>query len=383
MNHHPRPELARELADEMQGKKSFSDAPNGLFLSGPRRTGKTQFLRFDLQPELERRGLLVIYADLWANDAQSAADRLLTPIRTALAANEGLLKSFFTQAGIDKLTVPGVMSVDLTKAGKPDGLPLPQVIEWLHRATNKTIVLIVDEAQEALTSEQGQSAMRALKSARDTMKTPTDAKLLLVMAGSHRDKLMRLLNTAAAPFWGSQVRTLPLLGDDYVHDLTAQLKRAKPELSALNNGVLVQAFEHFGRRPQHFFNALQTHVSHAQDAAQLEQAVLEESAQQKQAQRHEFTQTYLALGPLEQALLARMLEAGEQFKPFSEESLALYARHKGEPVSVGQVQSKLDEMRADERRLVWKAHRGEYVVYDQGMNDWYQYLIAARQWPPN
>jgi hypothetical protein len=382
MNHHPRPELARELADELQGKKPFSDAPNGLFLSGPRRTGKTQFLRFDLQPELERRGMLVIYADLWANDAQSAVDRLLTPIRTALAANDGPLKKFFTQAGVDKMSVPGMLQIDLTKAGKPDGLPLPQVIEWLSSATSKTIVLIVDEAQEALTSEQGQSAMRALKSARDTLKTPTDSKLLLVMAGSHRDKLMRLLNSAAAPFWGSQVRTLPLLGDDYVHALAGQLKRAKPELATLNAAVLIQAFEHYGRRPQHFFNALQQQVNQAQDGAELAKLVLNQSEQQKHDQRQEFTQIYRALEPLEQAVLQRMLETGEDFKPFNEQALEFYRQRTSSDVNTGQVQAALEAMRTDERRLIWKAHRGEYVVYDQGMNDWAAYLMASRNWPP-
>jgi hypothetical protein len=158
--------------------------------------------------------MLVIYADLWAKDDQPVTERLLTPIRTALAANEGALKRFFAKSGIEKIAVPGTLSIDLRKAGGPDGLPLPQVLEWLHQAVAKTIVLIVDEAQEALTSEQGQSAMRALKSARDTMKTQTDSTLLLIMAGSHRDKLMRLLNNAKAPFWGSQVRTLEPLGDD-------------------------------------------------------------------------------------------------------------------------------------------------------------------------
>ncbi|MDR2260026.1 MAG: hypothetical protein LBE06_03645 [Azoarcus sp.] len=47
-NYFPCPGLARQFADAMQGKTLFSDAPSGLFLAGPRRTGKTTFLWIDL-----------------------------------------------------------------------------------------------------------------------------------------------------------------------------------------------------------------------------------------------------------------------------------------------------------------------------------------------
>jgi hypothetical protein len=164
--------------------------------------------------------------------------------------------------------------------------------------------------------------------------------------------------------------------------LVAQLIRAKPEFGAIQLATLVKAFEHFGRRPQHFFNALQHEILQAQDASQLECAVLAKSEQQKSEQRDEFTQIYLALEPLEQALLQQMLENGAEFKPFSEQALAFYRQHTGQRVTVPQVQTALEGMRTDERRLVWKALRGEYVVYDQAMNDWYQYMLAARTWPP-
>lgn len=42
--HYPRTQLAEQLADALQGKDLFSDAPNGLFLAAPRRTGKSTFL---------------------------------------------------------------------------------------------------------------------------------------------------------------------------------------------------------------------------------------------------------------------------------------------------------------------------------------------------
>ena len=43
MLYYHRTSLAADLANALQGKAAFSDAPNGLFLAAPRRTGKSTF----------------------------------------------------------------------------------------------------------------------------------------------------------------------------------------------------------------------------------------------------------------------------------------------------------------------------------------------------
>ena len=50
--HFPRPSLAEEMCEALQGSNLFNDAPNGLFLAAPRRTGTSTFLQADLKPEL-------------------------------------------------------------------------------------------------------------------------------------------------------------------------------------------------------------------------------------------------------------------------------------------------------------------------------------------
>lgn len=52
MLYYARTPVAADLADALQGKALFNDAPNGLFLAAPRRTGKSTFLQVDLLPEL-------------------------------------------------------------------------------------------------------------------------------------------------------------------------------------------------------------------------------------------------------------------------------------------------------------------------------------------
>jgi len=71
------------------------------------------------------------------------------------------------------------------------------------------VALIIDEAQHSRTSEEGRTAMTALKSARDQLNRPGETQLLLVMSGSDRDKLLRLVKSNAAPFFGSAISRMP------------------------------------------------------------------------------------------------------------------------------------------------------------------------------
>ena len=111
---------------------------------------------------------------------------------------------------------------DTSRIGKVDGITLPDALRTLHDVVQAPIALIIDEAQRALTSEAGEAGeageatIAALKSARDQLNQPDEARLLLVMSGSDRDKLLRLVNGSAAPFYGSQITLMPFLGDDFI-----------------------------------------------------------------------------------------------------------------------------------------------------------------------
>ena len=193
---HHRPELARRLVDDLLAKNPFSDAPNGLFLAAPRRTGKSNFLQYDLQPELKRCGCLVVYVDFWAQSRRDPAQLLVEAIAYQVQKIQGLAGQL--AAVLSKVKLAGV-EIDLSRVGQPDGTSIPQVLELLSRQAGCPIVLILDEAQHALTTEAGESAMFALKSARDQMNSPDNRRLLLVFSGSDRDKLLRLVNSANAP----------------------------------------------------------------------------------------------------------------------------------------------------------------------------------------
>ena len=68
-----RRKLARDYVDGLLGVSAF-DFGSGLFLTAPRRTGKTTFLREDLMPEIEGREVLSVYVDLWSDRPRDPAE---------------------------------------------------------------------------------------------------------------------------------------------------------------------------------------------------------------------------------------------------------------------------------------------------------------------
>lgn len=381
--HFKRPKLALDIVNELLGKVPMSDAPNGLFLAAPRRTGKTEFLRFDLVPALQDSNVLVAYVDLWADLARSPSDLIAQALINLAIETDGLVAQIVKGTGLDSITFAGI-KIDISKIGKTGGLTLFEMLALLRKKSGKKIALIIDEAQHALTSEEGSAAMSALKSARDQMRDQQGSNLLLVMSGSHRDKLLQLLNTAAAPFWGSQVRGLPTLGQPFVDHVCADIQLATGEV--LNKELMLNAFKLSGERPQ-FFKATIREAQNNQGITQapthkLEQRVVETAERLRQHDRDGMASVYKALSPLEKAILWRMLDQASDFKAFDAKALAFYGRQTDKSVNAAQAQKAMDKLRQNNPPIVWKSLRGEYSIYDSGMQDWYAYLIGQMAWPP-
>jgi len=377
--HFQRPKLASDIAAELLGKVIWSDAPNGLFLAAARRTGKTEFLKNDLGPALEQAGVLVAYVDLWADKSRSPMELIARSLAQVVNQSLGWVEKTAKNAGLDSIQVGGI-KIDTSKIGKTDGMTLHEVLAVIRAQTDKKIALMIDEAQHALTSSEGDATMSALKSARDQLKTGGEAQLLLVMSGSHRDKLMRLLNTSAAPFWGSQVRALPTLGLPFVEQTAQALRQASGV--EVDVAALMEAFTMCGERPQFFFDAIAQSRQDANAAMGFEEKLIQVAKQRRQTDRDGMTDVYTALPKLEQAILWRLLQLEHAFKPFDASALAFYTQQSGNKVAATQAQKALERLRDSDPPLVWKSLRGDYSLYDIEMLDWYAYHVAQQTWPP-
>jgi hypothetical protein len=227
--------------------------------------------------------------------------------------------------------------------------------------------------------------MTALKSARDQLNRPGVVNLMLVMSGSDRDKLLRLVNTNGSPFYGSQIKTMPALGQDFMAHIVQLIEAQRPELAPVDQATLQAAFEGFGSRPQFFMEALGQVLSPlAALTGRFEPAMLQAAAQRQQDDEGQMESDYLGLKPLEQAVLWRMLEQGPRFRPYDAEALRFYREKTGrdKAVTPPQAQNALESLRERTPALVWKSARGEYAVEDAAMHRWYETRAAAGTWPP-
>jgi len=378
----PRIALAQELVAALQGKTLLGDAHNGLFLAAPRRTGKSTFLQGDLRPALQAAGVAVVYVDLWADARRDPGGLIAEAIARALAPHLGLVARTARKAGLDKVKWGG-LEVDTSKIGQVDGLTLTDALRLLHETANQPVALIIDEAQHALTSEAGEAAMTALKSARDQLNQPGVVKLMLVMSGSDRDKLLRLVNTAGAPFYGSQVQRMPPLGPDFIAHVAALIEAQRADLRPVDPQRLQQAFEVFGFRPQFFMAALGQVLSPLAGLSVRFEVAMLEAAQAQQAQDEaQMASDYLGLKPTEQAVLWRMLAQGPRYRPYDAEALRFYRDQAGHPVNAAQAQRALESLRQRTPALVWKSARGEYALEDAAMHRWFEKRSQAGDWPP-
>lgn len=379
----PRTALADELVSMLQGRAVFGDAHNGLFLAAPRRTGKTTFLRSDLLPALERVGVVPVYVDLWADLARDPGALIAEAIGRALQPQLGRVARLAREAGLEKVSLGGWLQVDASRIGKVDGLTLADALRALHETAEKPVALIIDEAQHALTSEAGENAMTALKSARDQMNAPGEVSLMLVMSGSDRDKLLRLVNSNGAPFYGSQIQRMPLLDQAFIDFIAGLIEAQRPDLRPVDRAALYRAFEGFGNRPQFFMEALGQALSPLSDyAGRFELAMLEAALQRQRDEQAQMASDFLGLRPLEQAVLWRMLEQEARFRPYDAEALKFYRLQTGESVNTAKAQKALESLRQRMPALVWKSARGEYAVEDAAMHRWFQERKAVGSWPP-
>ena len=378
----PRAALAHALVAALQGQALLGDAHNGLFLAAPRRTGKSTFLQGDLRPALELAGVAVVYVDLWADVRRDPGALIAEAIGQALAPQLGLVARTARKAGLEKVKVGG-LEVDTSKIGKVDGLTLTDALRLLQQTADRPVALIIDEAQHALTSEAGEAAMTALKSARDQLNQPGRVNLMLVMSGSDRDKLLRLVNTAGAPFYGSQVQRMPPLGPDFIAHVAGLIEAQRRDLVPVDQAALQQAFDAFGSRPQFFMAALGQVLSPlAALAGRFEPALLEAARLQQLRDEAQMASDYLGLKPTEQAVLWRMLAQGPRYRPYDAEALRFYRDKVGRAVTVAQAQKALEALRQRMPALVWKSARGEYALQDAAMHRWYAARMAEGGWPP-
>jgi hypothetical protein len=177
---------------------------------------------------------------------------------------------------------------------------------------------------------------------------------------------------------------MPPLGPDFIDHVSRLITAQRPDLAPVDTPTLLHAFERFGHRPQFFMEALGqalSPLSGLQDV-RFEQAVLQAARRRQEDDEAQMGSEYLALRPLEQAVLWRLLEQGSRFRPYDGEALRFYRNRVPSKVTPQMAQRALESLRERTPALVWKSARGEYAVDDAAMHRWFEQRVGAGPWPP-
>ena len=361
-----------QLAEDLLNRLGDPVYKSGLFLSAPRRTGKTTFIRADLLPALREAGAVVIYADLWEQRAVNPANVIVAAIRDAILHESGPVMRAAALVGLRKVKVGG-LEMDLDAIGTHDGDSLSRTLGKLGDACEKPVVMVVDEAQHAQTTEEGRDTLFALKAARDAMILGSKKGFRLIATGSNSDRLRTLVSSKDQAFFGAREEHLPELDDHYLA-WVLQESRFRQQLSL---PVLRGGFEMFGRRPEYLQALLHTLEDETGfDGDTVDDVFLARATARMEDSRHTFLAVLRSMEPLDAAVFRRMAELGEKFTPFNEAALVHYqslmqAADPGTTVErpgKSAVQTSLERLRKDS--LVWNGGRGLWYIEDAQHQAW-------------
>ena len=360
--------LAEEMAQQLLNP-SYLDTSlrSGLFLSGPRRVGKTTFLASDLIPALENRGAIVIYVDLWSQPQTNPADLVHDAIRKSLielqTPGSRILKKL---KRVSSLSVGGAglkFSFQLADVGKDGGVSLAQAFTELVDQANTDVVLIIDEVQHAMGTLEGDHLLHALKATRDAVNTRngTPGYFLFVGTGSHRARVQELAVKGNQAFNGAVTHEFPVLGQDFVEYI---LQQVRSTLGAKTPSLPVAeaAFKQMGSRPEELLKALNV-------CRQLPQGALADEHLPTIAQAFGAAaadveiQKIEALGPLAEAVFSRICNIGGNVKgSFTGPTLREFSAQLGREVTSGDVQGVIHLMTS--ANLLMRVGHGVYGVTD-------------------
>lgn len=378
-----RPAVAADMAQQLLHPKGLTknNIRSGLFLGGLRRIGKTTFLRGDLIPALEANGAIVVYVDLWSNTAAKPTDLLLAAVRKTLQELErpdskalGVVKRL---KGLDVGAAGFKFGFSLAELGKAEGNTLAGAFAELVSKAKTDVVVIIDEIQHALNTDDGSNMLLALKAARDEVNTQpnTPGHFLFIGTGSHRARVRELTIKGKQAFNGAMSEDFPLLDKDFVEWLLkeAELDQREPSLD-----VTFECFTRLGRRPEDLTKALvalknMPIFSNAdQDLRAISEGVRQSTAAVELARVED-------LGPLAQAVFNYVCDAGghDVKKLFSGATLEAYGAALGRPVAAEEVQ-KVAVQLLDENILARDGH-GIYGVSDPFVIEAYRGRASIRE----
>ncbi|MFC6301202.1 ATP-binding protein [Pseudomonas sp. CCM 7893] len=363
-----RPELAEEMANQLLNPGVLDEGlRSGLFLSGLRRTGKTTFLRNDLIPALEEAGALVIYVDLWSDTLANPATLVHNAIRKTLkelqTPGSPLLEMLKRVSSADIGAAGFKFGFKLDSIGNTGGPTLAQALTEVVDQAKTHLVLIIDEVQHAISSDDGNQLLLALKAARDAInpRPNTPGYFLCIGTGSHRAQVSELTAKRNQAFSGATSAAYPVLKGDYVGYLLNRLAMTVKKEKLPSREVAIEAFNTLGNRPEEMLKALRQLMQQDGDPDVFLPVIA--STLRSAAASIELEKVEL-LGSLAQAIFNKIASTeGDARGIFSTDAAAEYSKTVGREVRVEEIQPVVIALVAE--NIIMRRGHGIYAITDQ------------------
>lgn len=383
-----RPTIASQMTQQLLHPGALDEAfRSGLFISGVRRTGKTTFLRHDLIPALETEGALVIYVDLWSDTQANPAKLIHAAVRDTLTELQKPHSRFLEK--VAKLRSADISAMGfkfgfkLDALGEAGGPTLAQAFKEVVDQAKSDVVLIVDEVQHAMTTDEGNQMLFALKAARDAInqRPDTPGHFIFIGTGSHRAMVQELTTRRTQAFSGAVSVAYPVLNEDYVRYVLDRMAneglKPLPSLEVAN-----QAFRTLGNRPEEFLRALRMQVSRCQGGNEGPDVVLPIVASTMRAMAAEVELTRVEeMGGLAKAIFEKIAATeGEAKGIFSAAAAAEYTKAIGREVKVEEIQPAANVLLA--ANLIIRQGHGIYNISDPFVQDIWKEWQAMLTSPP-
>lgn len=370
-NFYRRRALAARLTKLITQVAVGSAATSGVFLAAPRRTGKSTFAREDLWPALEEAGAIVLYADLWKDLTKDPGTVIVETVREAIGRSDKSMTRLAKTPGLDTVSVDRV-SFDVNKIGLGKEIGLTQALKALSDESKKLIVLIIDETQHSITTDDGITALFALKGARDELNSSIYYGLRIVCIGSNQNKLAMLRNSSDEAFFGATMVEFPMLDKGFIDWYCKGLEFSHD----FDPSDIFKLFQESGHRPELLSAAADSiRFDLTVDSKAIFVRFAELVRAQAEAVNASLRTVIHSLTPIQSAVIRVMGSNGESFAPFESSTMQLYAKA---IVNVGLATSAvkvevIDVQRAlmalQEKKLVWKTSRGVYTIEEQAIVD--------------
>ena len=289
--------------------------------------------------------------------------RCLDAVRATLqqmqTPGSGLLQRF---KGLNLGAVGLTLGFQIEHLGTPGGATLAQAFSELVAKARVDVVLIVDEVQQALGTEDGTSLLHALKAARDAVNAQpgTPGHFLFLGTGSHKSLITDMATRHSQPFTGALTTAYEPLGQDFVQWQLQRIASA-PGVVLPSAATAWAGFEALGHRPEEMLKALvqlQSSPAPADQAFPIICATLASAAADVELRAIE------EFGELGQAVFDFIAQGSETGVSglFGEEAMANYAARTGGKVPTSQVQKLAEKMIS--ANLIARPGHGIYTVAD-------------------